>query len=358
MDLSPNDIRNYEFPNQMRGYDKEEVDNLMEQVAAALEAAKQEQLKLSMELDSVKSQLSGLKQFEETIKNAAIDARRNADSLVAAAKKEAEELLNNAKSEASQTLASRTQQVSEIEDQITKIGLTKKSYFTKLRSLIQSHLDMIDEIENGDEPVEKSGSEDEIEITESNEMKSRKRETVATQPSNEKPIKAEEANAPESSMESLSESSKEDLSEALKGVLSDDDEEPEAEEPGPIDPELAAALENYKKSAEEKAEAEAEPEPEPEPQPEAPPQGVMQETSALAEDIPDGFISNEAEQVNKDTDKVAVSSAEAENEPNRISAEKPQEEKSGDIEPEALAKNLDEVVAKFEEEMNKAEHSQ
>ena len=48
MDLSPNDIRNYEFPSQMRGYDKEEVDNLLEQVAAALEEARQQNLKLSM----------------------------------------------------------------------------------------------------------------------------------------------------------------------------------------------------------------------------------------------------------------------------------------------------------------------
>ncbi|MBD3258735.1 DivIVA domain-containing protein, partial [candidate division GN15 bacterium] len=32
MDLSPNDVRNYEFPSQMRGYDKEEVNNFKEQV--------------------------------------------------------------------------------------------------------------------------------------------------------------------------------------------------------------------------------------------------------------------------------------------------------------------------------------
>ena len=37
MDLSPNDIRNYEFPSQMRGYDKDEVDSLLEQIAAAME---------------------------------------------------------------------------------------------------------------------------------------------------------------------------------------------------------------------------------------------------------------------------------------------------------------------------------
>ncbi len=350
MDLSPNDIRNYEFPNQMRGYDKEAVDNFLEQIAVALETAKQEQLKLSMELDSVKSQLSGLKQFEDTIKSAAIDARRNADSTIASAKKEAAEMLDEARAEAAQALESRTQQVSEIEEQITKIGLTKKSYFSKLRDVIQSHLDMIDEIEEGEAPAEKV--EDEIEVTESSEVKSRKRETVATVPSAATPIKTEEANAPESSMESLSEASKEDLSEALKGVLGDDDD---AEEAGPIDPELAAALENYKKTAQEKAETKAAAPSEPE----IPPPGVMQETTALAEDIPPGFVTTEGEQLNTDTDKVKVESAEAENssEPNQVDIDTPLDTDKKSPEPDGLAKNLDEVVAKFEEEMDKAEQA-
>ena len=356
MDLSPNDIRNYEFPNQMRGYDREEVDNFLEQVAAALEAAKQEQLKLSMELDSVKSQLTGLKQFEDTIKNAAIDARRNADSLIAAAKEEAEQMLKEAKAETSQTLESRTHEVSEIEEQITKIGMTRKSYLSRLRSLIESHLGMLDNIERGEEPDFEPGEEssieqsekpvrqkspDDIEVTESTEVKRRRRETVATQPSKPTPIKAEEANAPEPAIEEgLSEASKEDLSEALKGVMSD--EEDGGESSGPIDPELAAALDNYKKTAE--AQSESEPAPPP-----AQPQDEMQETTARAEDIPNGFITNEAERVT-DTDKVQVDRSEAPQ-----ATENEGKEKSEAPDPDSLAKNLDDVVAKFEEEMNKAE---
>ncbi|MBD3402924.1 DivIVA domain-containing protein, partial [candidate division GN15 bacterium] len=67
MDLSPNDIRSYQFPNQMRGYDREEVDGFREQMAQAFETLKQEQVKLSMENESLKNQLAALKQFEDTI---------------------------------------------------------------------------------------------------------------------------------------------------------------------------------------------------------------------------------------------------------------------------------------------------
>ena len=108
MDLSPNDIRNYEFPSQMRGYDKDEVDSLLEQIAAAMEEIKQVNLNLSMELDSVKGQLQGLRQFEDTIKSAAIDARRNADLTMDNAKQEAELLLGKAKNEAEKIIESKS----------------------------------------------------------------------------------------------------------------------------------------------------------------------------------------------------------------------------------------------------------
>ena len=42
MELSPNDIRSFEFNTQMRGYEKNEVDDLLEDVAVALESARQE----------------------------------------------------------------------------------------------------------------------------------------------------------------------------------------------------------------------------------------------------------------------------------------------------------------------------
>ena len=144
MDLSPNDIRNYEFANKMRGYSKDEVDDFRELVAAALEALKQENLKLSIEIDSLKTQLAGLRQFEDTIKSAAIDARRNADLTVANAKREAELLLSRAKTEAMEIIGSRAQKVGEIEDQITKLQFAKKSYLSKLRNLSKSHLEVLE----------------------------------------------------------------------------------------------------------------------------------------------------------------------------------------------------------------------
>ena len=146
MNLTPNDIRNYEFKGQLRGYEKDAVDEFQEEAANALEATRQENLKLSMEVESLKNQLTGLKQFEDTIKSAAIDARRNADMTVSNAKQEAELIVSRANAEAEKAVESRSQEIADIEGQLNKLELTKRSYVSKLKGMISSHLELVEEI--------------------------------------------------------------------------------------------------------------------------------------------------------------------------------------------------------------------
>ena len=345
MDLSPNDIRNYEFPNQMRGYDKDEVDGFLDQVAAALDQLKQENMKLSMQVESLTSQLSGLKQFEDTIKSAAIDARRNADMTIATAKQEAEMILTKARQEAENLISARSRDVEEIEQQITRLGLSKKSYLNKLRSLISSHLEMIEEIDAGDIP-EFSGNDtdDNIAVTESTDVTTRSRESLADAPKarEQEPEEEEEASPVEYDLDA---SAEEDDETTLAAELKEEEEAPAEEKPaqsGAIDPELAAALENYKQAAAHDAQTAK-----PEPKATTPPPAVV-ETNARAEDIPPGFFAKDGDPVNDEqaTDKVRVASGSVE--PNNLNID------PGDkppLEPDKLAEELDQVAAKLDEKI-------
>lgn len=324
MELTPNDIRGYKFPNQMRGYDKDEVDNFVEQVASALEQAKQEILKLSMELESTKGQLTSLKQFEDTIKGAAIDARRNADNTIAAAKAEAEQILVRARAEGEKAMAARTEQIDLLENQMAKLEMTRKSYVTKLRGTIESHLEIIEEIIS-EEAVANAAAEmarqprkSDIEVTASNEVDSKNRETVATQPSEEKGIKTEEANAPDPSVNT----SVDHLEQIASAAAAD----------ASMDPEIVKALKQYQEDSSEVASKA---------QPSAPAPDSMVETTARAEDVPPEFVAAGQE---RSTGKVEINSSE--NEKAKAAPAK--------ASPENLSAALDEVAAKFEEEMDKA----
>jgi len=324
MELTPNDIRNFEFSNSLRGYDREAVDNFKEQVALTLETLKQENLKLTMEVESTKIQLAGLKQFEDAIKNAAIDARRNADQTIANAKKEAELILSRATSEAEQVLTARSQRHAELESAITKLDLTKKSYMGRLRQLISSHLEWLEEFSVAEGRQSLIEEDSRLDVTETSELITNKRETVATAPSKQPDVVLEEANAAGKIIAAApAEAPSQPLVESLKAAIQD--------EPGrqPIDPELAHALENYRKLA----------------------AAPSHESTGKIKTVPTPHASSAY--VTKNGESLTDESADKV----KIDAKaKKADDQSGKTDDD-LADVLDKVVSKFEEEMDKAARS-
>ncbi|MBD3332706.1 DivIVA domain-containing protein, partial [candidate division GN15 bacterium] len=199
MELTPNDLRNYEFSTQMRGYDRGEVAELLNVVASGLEKLKQDNLKLSMELDSVKTQLASLKEHEDTIKGAAIDARRAADRVKAEAKAEVEQMIAHAKERASELVSSKEAAVKGLKEQIAQLQGSKRQYVENLRRLLSSHMEVVEQIAAAaDDEVDLAGVPDETEggldIEESTDVTINKRESIATQPKKQRAIRTEEAN--------------------------------------------------------------------------------------------------------------------------------------------------------------------
>lgn len=360
MDLTPNDIRNYEFPNQMRGYDKEEVNSFLDQIANILEQMKQENLRLSMENDSVKSQLENLKQFEDTIKSAAIDARKNADEMLSRTKEQAEQMLEDARSKAANIIAEQDQKIKEYTTQLERLEHTKESFVNELRDMVNLHLDMVKKVADTEFSYtpdmsydtgtpENTTPSDNLEVTDSEEVSRQEMTTIASKPKEEK-IVTEEANAAEDTVsieEQIARAQAEAEAETNESA-SETEQTPANEEPvrenAPLDPELAQALAGYEH---------------PEPMKkdvtpdtvigykDAPKLGEVVETTKRAEDIPEGFIATESELVHQEdtsfeTDKVKIDQSV---EPG---IQKP-------ISPDNIVEELDNVVAKFEEEIEKAE---
>ena len=268
MSLTANDIRSIEIRSQMRGYDKEEVDNLLEQVAVALETTKQENVKLSMEIDSLRSEVASLKENEDVIKGAAIDARKNADATIKGAKKEAAETVNKAKEEAKAIIAGNSKKVQEIEQHIQSLDKNRKTYLSKLRTLISSHLELAEReavldvkeaMAEAAESVTASGS---ITVTNTEDH-----ETIADT-DNEVVDTADDQEDDDSGPEKQAE-------------LRDEDE--------PSAAELEEALKQYKES---ESEADGEPTQPPTATPPslASPGQKWEETSALADEVPPEFI--------------------------------------------------------------------
>ena len=324
-----------------------------------------------MEIDSLKSEISALRQFEDTIKSAAIDARKNADQTMASAKKEAEQIMSKARGEAEQLIKMQSKKIAALEAQLSKLELSKKTYISKLRSMINSHLEIVEEAAKADIKKDLTGIADDdesiedFEVTDSSEVSRSTLETIATEPSEES-IKTEDANAAE---EILPAAAAAILGNNLDSAPppTEDNEKAQIEEPvndkASIDPELSVALESYKA----KAEAEGSMDPgnqNPIDELPVPPQGAIVETTKTAEEVPDEFITAnepmpESDEDNDDpikvnTDRVNISpdAQDTPTEHNQIDIDKVEDKKessSGDIGDE-----LDKIVDAFEQKMDEA----
>lgn len=372
MSMTSSDIRNYKFPTVLRGYDKDAVDAFLEQIAQTVDLTKQESMRVSMEMESIKGQLLALKQFEDTIKNAAIDSRRNADMLIATARQEAAQILAKAKSESDQAVASRSNRVHEADAQLKQLEATRTQYLNKLRSLISQHLDMVNQVSSSE--IRDQKAEEKIEVIGSTDMSRRKSETIANKTTRPAVERTEEANAPSRIVAKAVDEPAQFASEMKAALQSDQPaatrlattqqqatserqaapEQQAAHEQQAvpaaqqIDPELAAALERYQKLAKEKGAAHAIE------------QTMMNRTSHSGTSaIPTGYVASQQAAAGEDaTDRMTThkKSAVIPDEHNSINIDTPimSERPMSGTTGLNLARELDEVVARFEEEMDKA----
>jgi cell division initiation protein len=100
MRISPQDIRQQQFTVKMfRGFDPQEVDAFLEDVADDYEALLKETLLLKEQLAAQEERQRGVAELEKALQDTLVTSQRLADELKAAARREAEEMRAAAKQE-------------------------------------------------------------------------------------------------------------------------------------------------------------------------------------------------------------------------------------------------------------------
>ena len=146
MELTPNEMRNHKFPSSMRGYNRAEVDAYIQGAADALEEARAQILALTEEHQTLQGKYEELKQMQETIKAAILEAQKNAEQMKDNAKKEAELIINEAKLRRDKIIDEKYRKMAEVEARIHELEYTKTSFYNKLRSEIEAHLRLVNSI--------------------------------------------------------------------------------------------------------------------------------------------------------------------------------------------------------------------
>ena len=143
MALSPLDIHNKEFNNKWQGYDKDEVNEFLEQVLKDYENVLEENKSLKTDLTQTQAQISHFNSIEETLQKSILTAQEAAEDVRRNAMKESKLIIKEAEKNADRIVneaLSRAQQISvEIED----LKKQSKVFRNRFKMLIEAQLDLV-----------------------------------------------------------------------------------------------------------------------------------------------------------------------------------------------------------------------
>lgn len=165
--LTPVDIHNKEFTTSFRGFNKEDVDDFLDQVVNDYETLYRENRQLKKEIELNKKQLAQYHQLEKNLQDTLLVAQRTADEVVTTANTRGEEIRQAAKQAGenlkreAQLYADKLRQDTEQEcklkieraaaqirsavEEYDRLVRERRQFVAKMRNLMQTELGLLEE---------------------------------------------------------------------------------------------------------------------------------------------------------------------------------------------------------------------
>lgn len=150
MKITPLDIQQMEFKVRLRGYDRREVDQFLEELAQTVELLTRENTALRDRLAAAEQQLAELKKTEATLMHTLVSSQALADELKQAAQREAELTLKEAELKAAEMLREARSELAVIQRDLSEVQKQRLLAIERLRSTLRTFERLL-EIEEGDQ---------------------------------------------------------------------------------------------------------------------------------------------------------------------------------------------------------------
>ncbi|MCD6307662.1 MAG: DivIVA domain-containing protein [Candidatus Latescibacteria bacterium] len=151
MNISPLDIRKHEFRKSFRGFDPDEVLAFLDLVSIEFENLIRENSQLKDRVSSFDMQLKKYHDIENTLRETLLSAQRAREETINTAKKHADVIIREAEVKAASIVEEGRRELSRLKSVSTDLKIRKDNYLTKIRSLITSQLEMLENVDVTDE---------------------------------------------------------------------------------------------------------------------------------------------------------------------------------------------------------------
>jgi cell division initiation protein len=138
------DIQHKTFKKQLQGYDRGDVDAFLDEIIETIEDEATARAALEAEVADLRERISHFKAMEQSLQQTLLLAQRTADEVKAAAHKEADLIKQEALMHAERQIADLGDRIAESRREFQRAIDTTAQAKSELRSLLMSHLALID----------------------------------------------------------------------------------------------------------------------------------------------------------------------------------------------------------------------
>lgn len=143
MTLTPEDIQSKQFHVRFRGFDVEEVDGFLEQVAENFLMLLEENRTLKVKIDTMTQELEVFKQDETSFKNAILSAQKVVDEMKKKSRSEANRMLMQANAEVTQLKDEGNREIAALEARVDQLKSMQSKIMADLRGVLNGYLDQL-----------------------------------------------------------------------------------------------------------------------------------------------------------------------------------------------------------------------
>ncbi|MBN9501949.1 MAG: hypothetical protein BGO01_09955 [Armatimonadetes bacterium 55-13] len=138
--MMPIDLERAELKKSVSGYDKGQVQGLLQRAAKEMSTLRGEVESLQAENAKLQRELETHRSQEHTLKEALILAQRAADETRASAHKEADLIVNDARQKASEIEQQNQTKINDLRWELERLRLEKQKFLSQFRAMLEAQL--------------------------------------------------------------------------------------------------------------------------------------------------------------------------------------------------------------------------
>lgn len=146
MKLTPLDIHHKEFGHSFKGYNEEQVDGFLDEVADEFERLFKENIDMSEKLEAANERVRNYQAIETSINATLLQAQRSAEDVVAKARTEADGVLRDAELKAKEIIHNALQRKQAVANELIRIKQAEEEFRSRYKALLEDKLRSVNEI--------------------------------------------------------------------------------------------------------------------------------------------------------------------------------------------------------------------